>query len=136
MRPATLAAPLLVLMSVVVVQGSGTATKFEDVIKEMLGIMGKLSTTLEGIKDEDTAKAAKPDLRTAAGRWVELRKKSESMKPPAKEEKDRLEKEYKEKLLAAQKKLFGEIARVKTVPGGPDALKEIVAVVDKEKKPK
>jgi len=55
------------------------------------------------------------------------------MKPPSKEESERLKKAYKEKIEATHKKLFGEIARVKKVPGGSDALKEIKLVVEKAK---
>lgn len=112
-------------------QESGSEGRLADVIKEILDTMDKLTTQLEGIKDEDTAKASKNDLKKSTGRWLEIRKKSEKMKPPSKEEKDRLEKEFKGKLQAAQKKLFAEIARVKTVPGGPEALKEIRGLIDK-----
>lgn len=108
--------------------------RFEEVVKDMLGTMEKLTGVLGTIKDEDTAKAAKPDLRQIAGRWQELRKKAETMKPPSKEEKERLEKEYKEKLQTAQRKLFAEIARVNGVAGGKDALQEISTILKKGKK--
>ena len=63
-----------------------------------------------------------------------MRTKAESIKPPVKEEKERLEKEYKPKLFEAQKKLFGEIGRVKLLTGGQVALKEIRAVMELKKK--
>lgn len=110
------------------------AGKLEDVVKDMLGTLDKLTTTLAGVKDEASAKAAKPELKSTASRFVEIRKKAADLKPPTKEEKERLEKEYKGKLEMAQKKLLAEIGRVKTVPGGPDALLEIAPVMDKNSK--
>jgi hypothetical protein len=47
-----------------------------------------------------------------------------------------LEKEYRPKLFEAQKKLFGEIGRVRNVPGGKEALQEISAAVNPEPKKK
>jgi hypothetical protein len=127
---------LLLLAGTVVIraQNAGSETRMADIVKELLETMDKLTMQLEAIKDEDTAKASKDELRKSVSYWLEVRKKAEKMKPPSKEEKDRLEKEYKSKLQAAQKKLFGEIARVKSVPGGPDALKEIRGLLGKNPK--
>ena len=109
------------------------SAKLEEVLKDTVGILEKLTTTLSGVKDEETAKAAKPELKATSSKFVEIRKKAASLKPPTKEEKQRLEKEYKGKLEAVQKKLFAEIGRVKNVAGGPDALQEIAPVMDKKK---
>ncbi len=122
----------VLLASAPVQAQTGSEVKFEDVVKEMLGLMDELTKSLASIKDEETAKAARPELQKAATRFVELRKKSETRKPPSREEKDRLEKEYREKLQVAQKKLNAEVRRVEDVPGGRTALKEIKAVFDKK----
>lgn len=114
------------------VLGGAPAPSFADVVKEMLATMEKLSTNLAGIMDEETAKSARPELVKAASGWQQLRQKAAKMRPPTREEKDRLEKEYKEKMQVAQKKLFAEIARVKGVPGGREALKEISAALGKK----
>lgn len=114
--------------------GAGdNAGKLEEILKDTVGTLEKLTTTLTGIKDEESAKAAKPELKATASKWVEIRKKAEGLKPPTKDEKQRLEKEYKGKLEAAQKKLFTEIGRVKGVAGGPEALAEIAPIMDKKK---
>ena len=52
----------------------------------------------------------------------------------AAEEKDRLEKEYKEKTEAAQRKLFAQVARVREVPGARPALEEIRGVLTRQTK--
>jgi hypothetical protein len=113
---------------------AGDKTQFEDVIKQMLGTMDKLTKTLTTITDEDTAKSARPELRKAAGTWHLITKKAEGMPPPSKEEKDRLAKQYKPKLEEATKKLFGEVDRVKSIPGGRQALLEISGVLEKKGK--
>jgi hypothetical protein len=112
----------------------GDKVQFEDVIKQMLDTMGSLTTTLTTIRDEDTARSAQPDLRKAAGKWQLIKKKAEGLPPPSKEEKDRLAKQYKSKLEEAQKKLFGEVARVSAIAGGRQALLEISGVLEKKGK--
>ena len=108
---------------------------FEEVLKETLGTFDQITATLVAIKDEDSAKSAKPDLQKAAGRFLEIQKLAEAMKPPDKAERDRLVKEYKPKLEDAHKKLFAEISRVRRVPGGREALQAISVIVGpKEKK--
>jgi hypothetical protein len=116
-------------------QAEAGEARLADVIKEMLGTIDKLTVTLMTIKDEETAKSARPELRKSAAQWLLVREKAEKMKPPTKEEKERLEKEFKEKLIVAKKKLDGEIDRVKRLPGGKEALQEIRLVLDRKAKP-
>lgn len=107
---------------------------FEEVIKGVLDTMDSLSKTLATIHDEASAKAAQEDLGKAADKWRLVKKKAEALPPPSKEEKDRLAKEYKTPLEKAQKKLLGEAARVRTIPGGRAALSRISAVLEKNSK--
>jgi hypothetical protein len=115
-------------------QGGGTASPYESVLKEMVAALDMLSDTLGTIKDEPSAKAAKPELKKAVSRLEGARKKAQDLKQPDKAEKDRIAKEYKEKLDASIKKLFAEMARVKSVPGGDEAVKEIYGTEDKKPK--
>src|SRR5689334_22501904 len=133
MRCVLVGCSFLAVSGVLLSAQSGPAN-LEDVIKEILASMDQLTTSLKTVEDEKSAEAARPELRKAAERFVAVRTKAESIKPPAKEEKDRLEKEYKSKLFEAQKKLFGEIGRVKLLSGGQVALKEIRAVMESKKK--
>jgi hypothetical protein len=107
-------------------------TPFEEVVKQMIATMDSLTATLATIRDDESAKAAQADLRKAADKWQLVKKNADKLPPPEKQEKDRLAKEYKTKLEQAQKKLFGEVARVSAVPGGRAALLEIRAVLDKK----
>ena len=106
----------------------------DEVVKQMLATLDKLTTTLEPIMNPQSAEAAKPELKKTAKSWLELRAKAEKLAPPTREEKTRLEKEYKGKIEAAQKKLFAEVFRVQNVPGGNEALKEIRGVLQKQMK--
>lgn len=115
-------------------QAAQSEARLTDIVKELVDTMDKLTVQLATIKDEDSARASRDELKKAVGRWLETRKKAEKLKPPSKQEKDQLEKEFKGKLQATHKKLLAEIARVKGVPGGPDALKEIRAELEKKRK--
>jgi hypothetical protein len=128
--------PGVILLSCALAAPAGQETKasLEDVLKDMVATMERMTSSLAGIKDEETAKAARPELSKAADHFVSIRKKAETLKPPTKEEKDRLEKEFRPKLVDATKKLFGEIGRVGKVPGGKEVLRDISAAVNPEPK--
>jgi hypothetical protein len=131
MRVAIMAATIL-LMVVVLASGkeAGDESQLGKVIQELVTTMDKLTLSLGTIKDEPTAKSARPELRKIAAHWVEVRRQAEKMKPPSKDVRDKLEKEWKQKLRDSRSKLFREITRVKEVPGGNEAMKEISAVLD------
>jgi hypothetical protein len=125
---------LVVLFALLPGARGGEKTSFEDVVKQMLETMDSLTTTLATIRDEETARAAHPELRKTAGKWQVIKKKAEGLPPPSKEEKDRLSTQYKTKLEEAQKKMFGEVGRVGAIPGGREALLEISALLGKKSK--
>jgi len=104
------------------------------VVKEMLGVMAKLTTALSGIKDGAAAEAARPELRKLAKEWTTIRAKAEKAPPPSKEERARLEKDFKSQMELAQRKLFGEVDRVRTIAGAREALEEIRGVLTRSMK--
>lgn len=122
-----------VIMALALGAAQAGEARFEGVLKDLLGTLDMLSATLGGIRDQDTAKAAQPELRKSAVRWQALMKKAEDVAPPTKEERERLEKQYAQKLEEARKKLLGEVERVRSVPGGNEALKEISGVLKRKK---
>ena len=128
-------APLVVLVAAAAALAVGVdAATHEGAIKQVLAVQDKISATLASITNQETADAAKPELQKSAKEFVTLRAQIEKLPPPSREEKDRLEKEYKGKLEAAQKKLSGEVIRVQNIPGGQAALKEIRSVLEKRMK--
>src|SRR4051794_41040338 len=72
--------------------------RHEDVVKGMLTALGDIHQVLVGIKDEPTAAAGKPELKKHGDRMADLRKKAAELPQPTKEEKDRLERAYRDKL--------------------------------------
>jgi uncharacterized membrane protein (UPF0182 family) len=104
------------------------------VVKEMLGVMDSLTKALSGIKDAGTAEAAKPELRKLAKAWMTVRGKAEKVPPPSKEEKARLEKDFKSRMELAQRKLFVEAERVRGIAAARDVLEEIRSVLSKAMK--
>lgn len=132
--------PLLGSLFLVVVVAatarSGSESKLEDLVKQTLSVLDRITTTLTTVRDEDTAKAAVPELKKGAEQFLTLKKKAADLPPPSKDEKDRLAKLYRSKLEEARKKLLFEVGRLKDVPGGNVALREISAVLEKDKKAK
>ena len=112
----------------------GDAASFEAVLKDMIGTLDKLTATLTAVKDEASAKAARPELQKNTGHFAAIRKKAETLRPPNKEEKEKLEKEYRPKLVESHKKLLGEMVRVSSVPGGKEVLKELSELLNPSKK--
>lgn len=109
----------------------------EEVVAQMLGQLEKIADTLAGLKDEDTVAAAREDLKKGVQNYLDLRAKAEKLPPPARELKDRLEKEYKARFAAVHVRLSVEITRVRgAVPGGRAALKEVSVLLGKEGKDK
>ena len=108
---------------------AGQAEPHEAVLKEMIGAVDKLGTALVAVQDADSAKAAKAELKKGAQTFIAARDKARKLPPPDKEAKDRLAKTYRPKLEAAMKKLFTEVRRVETVPGGEEALVEIQPIL-------
>lgn len=122
---------ILVLIGVT---AAGGAPTHDDVIKQTLATLDKISTALESITTQESADAAKPVLQKSTKEWLAVRAQADKLPPPSPEQRERLDKEFKEKLVAAQKKLAGEVIRVKNIPGGPEALKEIRSVLVKQVK--
>src|SRR5579862_884295 len=106
---------LLLVSAQTNVQENSKVSPYEAVIKQTLESMESLTKTLKAIHDEDSAKGAKEELTKTAEKWQSIQKKAAELPPPGKEEKDRVAKLYKTKLEEAQKGLFGEVARVRSI---------------------
>jgi hypothetical protein len=108
---------------------AGEETAHELSLKDTIRALDKLTTTLATVKDEESAQAARPDLKKAAQAWTTVKTKAAELPPPDQAEKDRLAKAYKGKLDDAMKKFFTEVGRVRSFPAGKEVLKEIKSVV-------
>jgi hypothetical protein len=116
--------------------GGGGPLSHEAVLKDMLATLERANKALKGIVDEASAEAARPELKKAALRLRDLRKKAREMKQPDKAEKARLEKLYRDKMDDTLKQLRSESIRVKGIPGGAEAVKELAVEAEKKGKGK
>ncbi len=128
------AASVAMLLLALGVAAAGEETPYEKAIVQMLGSLDEITKKLKTVIDEDSASAAKPELRKSADVWAETRARAAKLAPPEKAEKGRLEKLYKPKLEESLRKMKVEVGRVENIPGGKEALKEIAAVLQKEEK--
>jgi hypothetical protein len=134
MRTGIVCLTAVLALALVLHAGEGTVSEHEAIVKDMLATLGRVNKILEEITDEDTAAAARPDLKKAGLRLRDLRKKALQVKQPSKEEKERLEKQYRGKFAVVLDRLRVESRRVREIPGGADAVKEIAAEVEKKGK--
>jgi hypothetical protein len=102
------------------------------VAKDMLATLGDVVKTLRGISDEATANAARPDLKKAGLKLDELRRKARALKQPTQEEKEKLERDFQPKFDEVLRDLRLESVRVKGLPGGAEAVKEIALPPEKK----
>jgi hypothetical protein len=113
---------------------AGEGSVYEKSLQQVLDSFDKIGVSLKTIVDEESAMAAKPELRKAADNFVAARAKADKLQPPEKDEKVRLEKKFKAKLEESMKKMFTEARRVELIPGGKEALKEITGILKKDSK--
>ncbi len=125
---------LLVVLLLVVGSARAQEPNHAEVVTKVLDVLERLSKSLATITTQETADAAKVELGKLANEWTATREQAEKLPPPSREDKDRLEKEFKSKLDSAQKKLFGEVVRVQVIPGGVAALQEIRGVIARKSK--
>src|SRR3954451_13200666 len=131
MIPRLLSASLLFAFSALLL-GQDADARYEEVLQKLLASLGQITKTLEGVTDEKSAEAARPELRKATDEFRATRKKSEELAPPAAEARERISKKYQPELEKARKQLVAQVARVQRVPGGKTALAEIRGVFERD----
>ncbi len=125
MKPSLLvAATVLCLAGLVRAQQSGEDS-YETLVKEMLGTVEQITSTLKTITDRASAEAARPELRKLAKKMLELHKKADEWKQPDKERLERLKKDYAPKLEKAVKEFNEAVTGAKAIRGSDDALAEL-----------
>jgi hypothetical protein len=115
-------------------QDSEKTSPYEKILKEFIVSLDSLTGVLGAVKDEESAKAAVPEVKKLAARLGELSKKGKALRMPDKAEKERITKLYREKLETAVKKEIAEIARVKAIPGGSELVQLVKPPEEKTKK--
>lgn len=110
---------------------------FDSLFQETIKTLDKLSSVLSNVKDRKTADEAKPDFEKAAKSMTDLKKRTEKLGEPSKDQKDEMEKKYKPKMEAAIKALQSGMVRVQKLEGGTDIVQEFAKCLAPlaEKKP-
>jgi hypothetical protein len=134
MKPTVLCGLAVLALSVwlLVETRAGEPMPYERIVKEMLGTLEHISEELSKITNQDTAEAATPKLKSAAEKLLQLRKQAAELKQPDKAEKDRLAREYAGKFELVVKELTKQESRVKGIPGGAEAVKELAILSEKK----
>jgi hypothetical protein len=111
---------------------SGCGTKApppgkKDPLAEKIAAINKVTSILEGIKDDATAEAALPRLEKPVTQFQEAGKKLKSMMSTSKEEADKLVVKYGLELVGALMKVQAATERAgKAAPGKKDKILELL----------
>jgi Sec-independent protein translocase protein TatA len=102
----TIPALALVALLAFVVGGCESKPTHESVMKDMVGKMKEFVSTLEGVKDEASAEAAKPKLQALNKEMKELQTKASQLPKASPEEEKRLRDKYEPELKELMPKMM------------------------------
>ena len=98
----------------------------QNLIEEMIASFNKLSDVLVTIKDKKSADVAKSKVETIGKLMADLKKRADILGEPKGEQKEELEKRFKQKMEDAAKRMTCELIRIaKNIDGGQEIVKEI-----------
>ena len=108
----------IVLTSVLVflVCSSGCGDSHESLAKDGLSTTKEMVTVLEGVKDEASAKAAKPKLKSLAEQLNDYNARQAKLPAMTEAELKTLESKYGKEMEETQKKLMGQLMRIQFDP--------------------
>ena len=110
----SLAAALMLIVS-------GCKNDSESAMSSMVDKMKEIGSILKGVKDKDSAAAAKPKLESIYKEMVENMNQY-SKKKPNEEEMKKAGEKYKAEFEEAMKTVVSEQTRIAQIPGAGDAL--------------
>lgn len=119
-----------VCLALVMLAGCGKATH-DSVTAEAIKLMNDMADILASIKDEASAKSAKPKLEALSKRMDALKQKSQALGVPTKEQKDALQKKYGEERTKAASRLLKDIFRIALDPKLNAQLKDTLSNMKK-----
>lgn len=112
------------------------ADTHESLLEDSIKALTAFSDVLTSIKDKASSETAKPKLKEAAQKMLDLKDRSDKLGEPKGAAKDDLEKKYKGKMEEVVKKLTTEMIRISMLDGGMDIVKdlgEMLAPLNKKK---
>lgn len=97
----------------------------EDLAGESVDVMKELVTTLDGVKDEASAKSAKPKLEELVKKMNDLNERQEKLGMPTESEMEGIEKKYGKEMEELQQKFTGNVLRIAFDPQIQSVLNDI-----------
>jgi hypothetical protein len=116
---------LLPVICVVLLGSNGCSESNESLAAEAIAILKDIADELSTIKDPPSAEAAKPQLKTLGDRWRDNQRRRSKSKTMSSREMAVLERKYGPQLESALKRYLAEVARVRRIEDGEDALNEL-----------
>jgi hypothetical protein len=98
---------------------------FDAAYKELISALTDGAEVLKDVRDEDSARAAKPKLVKIGQRLAALDKKLKQLGKPTEDQDKELKRTHAKAMKEAQTAFRTEMDRVAKVPGGKAALKEL-----------
>jgi hypothetical protein len=95
---------------------SGCGDSHDSLTSESLSTMSKLVATLDGVKDEASAKSAKSDVKSLLTRLNEINTRQSKLPAPTEAEGKAIEKKYAKQMEELSTKLQGNMLRIVTDP--------------------
>jgi hypothetical protein len=95
---------------------SGCGDTHDSLAKQQIATLNEMADILATVK---------PKLKALAEKARDLKARSDKLGKLSEEEKKKLQEKYQKDSEAATKRVLSEVQRVATVPGGPEALKDL-----------
>ncbi|MGH7175935.1 MAG: hypothetical protein ACREJC_01020 [Tepidisphaeraceae bacterium] len=105
-----------VVASVIILACSGCGDTQESLAVEGVATMKEMVSVLGGVKDEATAKSAKPKLKVLAERINDINERASKLPPPTEAEIKTMESKYGREMEEVQLKFASEMLRCMTDP--------------------
>lgn len=97
----------------------------ESLAAEVVPVMREMADTISTIKDEATAKAAKPKLERIAAKMKDLNTRREKLPAPTEAQTKAMIEKYGKEMEAAQRKMMGSLMAISGDPKIQEVLKDI-----------
>ena len=108
---------------------SGCKRDQESVVKDSISKFKEMTSVLKGVKDEASAKAASPKLKSIAEDLDKLKKEGEKMGKPSKEQEEAMKKKYEKEMEPIMKDFMTEMMRVSMDPKLAPHLKDAMSAM-------
>jgi hypothetical protein len=105
-------ASLVGFLAVFLLAGCDSRSPHEAIADDMVGKMRQMVDVMKGVKDEDSAKSAKPRVQALAKELDELKAKSDKLGKPSPETEKRLKEKHEKEVEQLTGDLLKEMMRV------------------------